>query len=127
MVLYGSNGTGKTIVLFQCLVMLISSLKLKGKEFEVMVIVGAESIKDPICGKSTLKHGLNYCGANNCEESELIYDLKTRYLGNFNQLRNIQPISFDRACERKCTNVFVISSMILFSRNLRHFRNCAQL
>ena len=57
--------------------MLISSMKLKGKDFEVKVIVGAKSIKDPICGNSTLKHGLNYCGTKNCEESELIYDLKT--------------------------------------------------
>ena len=38
--------------------MLISSLKLKGEDFEVMMIVAADSIKDPTCGKSTLKHGL---------------------------------------------------------------------
>ena len=81
--------------------MLTSSLKLKGKDFEVMVIVGAESIKDPICGKSTQKHGLNYCGTQNCEESELIYDLKTKYLGNFDHRRNVQPISFEKTCKRK--------------------------
>ena len=60
-----------------------------------MGIVGADSIKDPICEKSTDKHGLNYCGTKGCEESELIYDLKTRYLGNFEQIRNVQPISFE--------------------------------
>ena len=81
--------------------MLISSLKLEGKEFEVMVIVGAESIKYPICGKSTQKHGLNHCGTKGCEESELIYDLKTKYLGNFDRLNDVQPISFEKACKSK--------------------------
>ena len=97
--MYGSNGTGKTIVLFQCLVMLISSLKLKGKDFDVMAIVGTDSIRDPICKKSSQKHGLNYCGAKGCEESELIYDLKTKHLGNFDHLKDVQPISFEKACK----------------------------
>ena len=74
---------------------------LKGKDFEAMVLVGTESIKDPICGKSTQKHGLNYCGTINCEESELMYDIKTKYLGNFDYLRDIQPISFEKTCKRK--------------------------
>ena len=81
--------------------MLISSLKLKGKDFEVMAFVGADSIKDPTCGKSTLKHGLNHCGKQGCEESELIYDLKTKYLGNFRQLDHVQPTSFKKACAGK--------------------------
>ena len=98
-VLYGSNGTGKTIVLFQCLVMLVSALKLECKSLEVFVLVGANSIKYPICGNSTSKHGLNYCGVKDCEESELIYDLKTRYLANFDQLKDVQPTSFEKACK----------------------------
>ena len=32
--------------------MLVSSLKLKGTNCEVIVIVGADSIKDPTCGTS---------------------------------------------------------------------------
>ena len=65
------------------------------------MIVGADSIKDPICGKPIQKHGMNYCGTKWCEESELIYDLKSKYLGNFDQLKNVLPISFEKACRRK--------------------------
>jgi len=81
--------------------MWVSSLKLKSEDFDVMVIVGADSIKDPTCGKSTLKHGLNYCGKQDCEESELIYDLRTKYLGKIRQLEHIQPTSFKKACAGK--------------------------
>ena len=79
--------------------MLISSLKLNGKDFEVMVIVGADSIKDPICEKSTLKHGLNHCGKQDCEGSELLYDLKTKYLNSYSQLEDVEPLSFEKACK----------------------------
>ena len=85
--------------------MFISSLKLKDKDFEAMLIVSAKSIKDPICGKSTQKHGLNYCGTINCEESELIYDFKTKYLGNFDHLKDVQPISFEKACKGKYVKI----------------------
>ena len=81
--------------------MLISSLKLKSKDFEVMMIVAADSIKDPTCGKSTQKHGLNYCGKQDCEESQLLHDLKTKYLDSFDQLGHIQPTSFENACASK--------------------------
>ena len=92
----GNSNTRKCATL---LVMLISSLKLKGKDFDVMAIVGTDSIRDPICKKSSQKHGLNYCGAKGCEESELIYDLKTKHLGNFDHLKDVQPISFEKACK----------------------------
>ena len=99
MVLLGSNGTGKTIVLFQCLVMLISSLKLKGKHCETLVIVGAASIKDPKCDQTTLKHGLNYCGKQDCEGSELLYDLKTKYLDSIYLFKDVQPTTFEKSCQ----------------------------
>ena len=84
--------------------MLISSLKLKDTNCEVMVIVGADSINDPTCGTSSPKHGLNYCGKQDCEESELLYDLKTKYLAPFDQLKHVQPISFEKACASKFTS-----------------------
>ena len=101
MVLFGSNGTGKTIVLFQCLVMLISSLKLEGKHCEVLVIVGADSIKDPTCGTSSPKHGLKYCGKQDCEGSELLYDLKTKYLDSVYLFKDVQPTTFEKSCKSK--------------------------
>ena len=78
--------------------MWVSSLKLAKKDFDVRMMVGTDSIKDPICGETALKHGLDYCGKSECEESELIYDLKTKYLDNFGQLAHIQPTSFKKAC-----------------------------
>ena len=98
-VLYGSNGTGKTIVLFQCLVMLISKLELEEKSFEVLVMVGTDSIKDPICGTESLRHGLQYCKTANCDGPELLYDLKAKYLDSFYQLKYVQPIRFEKACQ----------------------------
>ena len=77
--------------------MLISSLKLEGKGCEVMVIVGADSIKDPKCNNSTLKHGLNHCGQQDCEGSELLYDLKTKYLDSLDLLKDVQPTTFKTA------------------------------
>ena len=81
--------------------MLISSLKLKGKDCETLVIVGAASIKDPKCNQTTLKHGLNHCGKQDCEGSELLYDLKTKYLASFDFLKEVQPTTFDKACKSK--------------------------
>ena len=92
-------------MLFQCLVMLISSLKLKSKDCEVMVIVGADSIKDPTCRKLTPKHGLNYCGKQDCEESQLLHDLKTKYLDNFEGITHVQPKSFQKAYEGKLITI----------------------
>ena len=111
MVLFGSNGTGKTIVLFQCLVMLISSLKLEGKHCEVLVMVGADSIKDPTCWTSSPKHGLKYCGKQDCEGSELLYDLKTKYLDSVYLFKDVQPTTFEKSCQewkeaRTLNNVF---------------------
>ena len=111
-VLYGSNGTGKTIVLFQCLVMLISSIKLKGDDFEVMAVVGADSIKDPTCGKSSPKHGLNHCGKQDCEESQLLHDLKSKYLGKFEELKQVRPKSFQKACDGKLISCLVLKYFI---------------
>ena len=87
--------------------MLISSLKLEDTNCEVMVIVGADSIKDPTCGTSSPKHGLNYCGKQDCEESELLYDLKTKYLGSFDQLKHVQPTSFEKACAGKSSITYI--------------------
>ena len=108
MVLFGSNGTGKTIVLFQCLVMLISSLKLEGKDCETLMIVGAPSIKDPKCDQTSLKHGLNYCGKQDCEGSELLYDLKTKYLASFDSLKDVQPTTFEKPCKSKFVHQFLL-------------------
>ena len=92
-------------MLFQCLVMLVSSFKLQHKEFEVYVLVGSDSIKDPKCGKSTSRHGMNYCGVKDCEESELIHDLKERYLEKFDHLKNCQPTSLEKAFKGKISYI----------------------
>ena len=81
--------------------MLISSLKLEGKDCETLVIVGASSIKDPKCNQTSLKHGLNYCGKQGCEGSELLYDLKTKYLDSLDFFKNVQPTTFEKACMSK--------------------------
>ena len=80
--------------------MMFSSFKLKGKELEPLFLVGSDSVKDPICGKSASRHGLNYCGTKNCEESELLFDLKNKYLINFGgqQSKQIQPSTLNKAC-----------------------------
>ena len=85
----------------------------------MIVMIGAEFIKDPICGKLTNKHGLNHCGTKSCEESELIYDLKTKYLGNFDHLRDVQPISFEKACEGK----HAFYDLFISSRNFKVMYN----
>ena len=89
-----------------------SSKKLEGSDYEVLVIVGTDLIKGPTCGKSTLKHGLNYCGKQNCEESELIHDLKRKYLVNFENLEHVHPISFKRACEGELIKLLKVSKVL---------------
>ena len=79
--------------------MQISHFKLKGKDFEVMVLVGTDSIQEPKCKQNTVKHGLNYCGTQGCEGSELLYDLKTKYLDTFDHFKDVQPMPFVKACE----------------------------
>ena len=106
--LIGSNGTGKTIVLFQCLIMQLSDFKLKGKDFDVMALVGTDSIKDPKCNQTSLKHGLNHCGKQDCEGSELLYDLKTKYLDSVDLFKNVQPITFEKACDGKLINISLL-------------------
>ena len=107
-ILYGSNGTGKTIVLFQCLVMQISKFRFDQQPFEVLVMVGSESIKDPICGTDSLRHGLKHCGTPDCDGSELLFDLKTRYLDSYHQLKDIEPTTFEKACKSNCHMVYYI-------------------
>ena len=110
--------------------MLISSLKLKGKNCELMVIVGADSIKDPTCGTSALKHGLNYCGKQDCEESELLYDLKTKYLSSFSNLEHVLPTSFEKACASRLPSMdqicvflskFMYSPLISITEMIPHY------
>ena len=101
-ILYGSNGTGKTIVLFQCFIMQLANLKLRGKKLNALVLVGTDSIKDPICGTGSLKHGLQYCGTADCDGPELLYDLKTKYLQPFELVKHIVPTTFEKACKSKC-------------------------
>ena len=109
--------------------MLVSSLKLKGTNCKVLVIVGADSIKDPTCGTSALKHGLNYCGKQDCEESQLLYDLKTKYLGSFCNLEHVQPTSFEKACSSRL--LIFIKICFLFPTNVLatyfHYRNDSTL
>lgn len=98
-VLYGSNGTGKTIVLFQCFLMQISNFKLRDKAYQAMVLVATDSIKDPICGKTSLKHGWKHCGTPNCDGPELLYDLKTKYLGSLSHCNDITVTTLEKACQ----------------------------
>ena len=110
---------------------MVSSFRLKGEELEPLFLVGSDSIKDhPICGKSVSRHGLNYCGTKNCEESELLFDLKNKYLINFGgqQLKQIQPTTLNKACQGKTYFSFITESynenfvwlQILF-QNLRFY------
>ena len=64
-------------------------------------MVGTDSIKDPICGTESLRHGLRYCKTPHCDGPELLYDLKTKYLSSFHQLKHIQPTTFKKACQGK--------------------------
>ena len=101
MVLYGSNGTGKTVVLFQCFAMQVSSFIVNEQAFEMLVMVGTDSIKEPICGTNRLKHGLKYCGTTDCDGPELLYDLKTKYLDTIDNFKDVQPTTLEKACKGK--------------------------
>ena len=84
-------------MLCQCLNMLVSSFRVRKKELETLFLIGTDSIKDPICGKSVRRHGLNYCGTKDCEESELLYDLKNKHLVHFGpKLNHIQPTTLNK-------------------------------
>ena len=91
-------------VLFQCLVMQIAKFKLEGKVCEPIVLVGSDSIKDPKCGTSCLKHGKQFCGTPKCDGSELLYDLKSKYLDSFDGLKDVKPTSFAKACKGNSTS-----------------------
>ena len=76
---------------------------------EAMFFVGTDLVKDPICGKSTLKHGLNHCGTRYCEESELLFDLKNKhlkYIGNHSE--QIKPTTLNKACKGKTTSIYPV-------------------
>ena len=84
--------------------MQISKFRFDQQPYEVLVMVGSESIKNPICGTDSLRHGLKHCGTTNCDGSELLYDLKTKYLDTYHQLEDVQPTTFDKACKGKNQN-----------------------
>lgn len=102
--------------------MQVSAFKLKDIDFEVMVVVGTDSINEPKCKQKTLKHGLNYCGTQGCEGSELLYDLKAKYLDTFDYFKDVQPTSFKKACEGEQI-ILHLPLILLFEVHHINFRN----
>ena len=110
--------------------MLIARWKLEGKLHEIIVMVGTDTIRDPICGTDNLRHGLKYCKTPNCDGPELLYDLKTKYLNSYDQLKHIQPTTFKKACQGKswvvCETSLEINlnfTMPIFSEWVQGFEN----
>ena len=77
--LWGSSGTGKTLLLIECLriMMAISKLKSPKMKTEVIVLVYHENIKDT---------------------SQIIKDLKEKYLPSITSGTNIKPKTFIQFC-----------------------------
>ena len=69
--------------------MQISSFMLRQKPFDALILVGADSVKESICGKAGLKHGLRYCGTPNCDGPELLHDLKTKHLDTLHFVKQV--------------------------------------
>ena len=78
--LWGSGGTGKTLLLVEILQMYLAHFKLKNIKTKILVII--------YYYRSTTK-------------SQLMIDLKTKYIANINQEADINVMTFAEACKGK--------------------------
>ena len=80
--LWGSSGTGKTLLLIECLRIMMAKCKLQKpkKEIKPMVVVYHHQIK---------------------ENSELIKNLESEYLPSITWKENIKPKTFKQLCSGK--------------------------
>ena len=78
--LWGSSGTGKTLLLIECLRIMMAKCKLQKpkKNVEAIVLVYHHSID---------------------EDSELMKDLEKKYLPSINSKDNIKPKTFKQLCK----------------------------
>ena len=75
---WGTNGTGKTIVLVQCLQIKNSILKLEGKKTKIHIVVYHPLIK---------------------EGSQLLKDMKNKYIPSMHVTNEVELKTFRQICE----------------------------
>ena len=83
--LWGSSGTGKSVLLFQALRIMLAHFKLKKKETDVIVLTYHHHIKD---------------------DSELINDFNVKYLPSIFSDGKIQARTFKSFCEGKKIHLY---------------------
>ena len=89
--LWGSSGTGKTLLLVEILKMYLAHFKLKNVKTKVLLVVYHTAVSD---------------------ECILIKDLKAKYLSLSKNEADIQVMTFKQACKGKTFKKHLFSNLI---------------
>ena len=96
MFLWGSSGTGKTLLLVEILKIYLAHFKLKNIRTKVWVIVYHSAVSD---------------------DCKLIEDLKEKYLPMSKNEADIQVMTFKQACKGKTFKEHLFSNLITYFQN----------